>query len=158
MSLSILLLPLLGGYYFLSRSLKWKYFYKRTERQRLIFDSLLVGFVFICVSYVIWLVGNLLWPVKLQHFVLHSGISIPFFFPSFISFLMSILFTTLFNWVKREEENWYLSEVIRKTGNSLQQDFLRSYFFEDIVMISLKNGKVYVGLVSELHEPHPFGK
>ncbi|WKK77043.2 hypothetical protein QYS49_07395 [Marivirga salinae] len=57
--------------------------------------------------------------------------------------------------IKRENENWYLAEVIRKTGNSLQIDFLRSYFLEEIVMMTLKNGKVYVGLVSELHEPHP---
>ncbi|UII21687.1 hypothetical protein [Fulvivirga ligni] len=45
--------------------------------------------------------------------------------------------------------------MIEKTGNSLQKDFLESFFYDRIVMITLKNGKVYVGLISELHEAHP---
>jgi hypothetical protein len=155
MSWSLLLLPLLGGYYFLSRCIKWKYFYRRIERQRLIFDSLLVSFIFFLSSYIIWFSLRSIFPYEVEHFILFTGISVQFFFPALLSFIIAFLHTKLFNSVKKDDENWYLAEVIRKTGNSLQIDFLRSYFLEEIVMMTLKNGKVYVGLVSELHEPHP---
>lgn len=68
---------------------------------------------------------------------------------------MAVLYTVIFNLLNSDNKNWYLSRAIEETGNSLQVDFLESYFFENPMMITLKNGKVYVGLIAELHEPHP---
>ncbi len=155
MSWSILLLPLLGGYYFLSRSIRWKYYYRRIERQRLIFDSLLVAVIFFSAGYSIWFFVGLIDPIQTNHFVLKASVSIPYFYPCLLALILSIIYTTIFNKVNEHSENWYLSQVIEKTGNSLQRDFLQSYFFDKVVMITLKNGKIYVGLISELHEPQP---
>ena len=155
MSWSILLLPLLGGYYYLTKSIRWLHYYKRTERQRLIFDSLLVGFVFFSFGYIIWRSFEIIDPIKLSYSKSLIGIDIPFFYPSFLSLLLSIAFTKAFNYINSDDANWYLSKVILRTGNSLQKDFLESYFSDRLAMITLKNGKVYVGVVAELHEAHP---
>ncbi len=155
MSWSILLLPLLGGYYFLSKSIKWKHFYKRIDRQRLIFDSLLVSFIYFSASFIIWRAAMFLWDTEVNEVLTTNSLDIPYLLPSILAFLIAITHTTIFNYVKKSEENWFLSEMIRKTGNALQIDFLESYLFGEIVMITLKNGKVYVGLIAELREPHP---
>ena len=155
MSWSILLLPLLGGYYFLSRSIKWKHYYKRKERQRLIFDSLLAAAVFLSFCLALWFTAKGIWPQKVSHLLLFTEITIPYFFPSLMAFILAVLFTQGFNLFNKGNKNWYLAKAIEKTGNSLQIDFLESYFFDRPVMFSLKNGKVYVGTIAELHEPHP---
>lgn len=155
MSWSILLLPLLGGYFFLTKSIKWIHFYKRTERQRLIFDSLLVGLIFFFSAFIIWRFFQIIDPVKSWYFESLIGIKLPYVVPAFLSLIVAIIFTKASNLVKQRDANWYLADSIQKTGNTLQKDFLESYFLEKVVMITLKNGKVYVGVVSELHEPHP---
>lgn len=50
-------------------------------------------------------------------------------------------------------ENLYLSKAIEKTGNSMQLDLLKSYATQQLLMITLRNGKVYVGIATELNEP-----
>ncbi len=35
----------------------------------------------------------------------------------------------------------------------MQQDLMKSFFDEELLMITLRNGKVYVGIVVELNEP-----
>ncbi len=156
MSWSILLLPLLGGYYYLTRCIRTKFRYKRLERQRLIFDSSIYGFGFLFISFALWLFTT--WGCPTIEFWLSKiPLKIDFFYPSLLSFLLAYGWTSGFNFFKRvvtpNVENLYLAKAIEKTGNSMQLDLLKSYASQQLLMITLRNGKVYVGIATELNEP-----
>ena len=150
------MLPLLGGYYYLTRCIRTKFRYKRLERQRLIFDSSIYGFGFLLVSFVLWLLITWRFP-SLELWLVKIPLQIDFFYPSLFSFLLAYGWTNAFNTLKRKMtpnvENLYLSKAIEKTGNSMQLDLLKSYATQQLLMITLRNGKVYVGIATELNEP-----
>ena len=96
MSWSILLLPLLGGYYYLARCIKTKFRYKRLERQRLIFDSSIYGFGFLFISFTLWL--SISWKyLALEAWLSKIPLQIDFFYPSLFSFLLAFGWTNGFN-------------------------------------------------------------
>ena len=53
MPFNLLLLPLVGGYYLLVTSRFTKYIHQRIDRQRLIFNSVLVGIALIGLSIIV---------------------------------------------------------------------------------------------------------
>ena len=155
MSWSIFLLPLLGGYIFLTRSIQFQYFYKRTERQRLIFDSLIWGIGFFLVAFFACLSVKNLWPDWVRGFTSSLEISIPFFYQALLSLILSIALTFFKNRYDEPNSKWFLAGVIRETGSSFHQDCLTSYANNKPLMITLRGGKVYVGVICELNEPDP---
>ena len=154
MNWSLILLPLLGGYFHLSKSIKTKFFYRRIERQRLIFDSLLVGFIYTIIGYLSWAILSYLCKDFTEFLFVLIGFNSTHFIPLSISLIAAILNTYAFNFLNRRDANWFLSRVILKTGNSLQKDLMESYFFQRLIMVALQNGKVYVGFAGELNEPN----
>lgn len=156
MTWSILLLPLLGGYYFLTRSISTRHRYRRLERQRLIFDSLINGFIFLLITYVSWSLLKWIFPSFID-LLPHISIEIDFLYPSLLAFLLAIVWTKGLNFYKRKftenVEKSYLARAIENTGNSMQKDLLYSHINSELLMITLRNGIVYVGLAIELDEP-----
>lgn len=148
MSFSILLLPLLGGYYYLTRS-KWtKHRYKRKERQRLIFDSALYALIPLGICFLGTVFFKINPPVVIS-------LGIPFLYTSICAFLLSYVFTKVLNILtSKSQENVFLAKAIMDTGNTMYNDLLEAYVNGLTVMITLKIGKVYVGAVKELPDPN----
>lgn len=156
MSWSILLLPLLGGYYFLTRSINTQHTYRRLERQRLIFDSLIYGFIFLLIAYAFWSAFRGLFPKAIDRLPEISS-DLSFLYPSLLAFLLAIAWTTGFNLYKRKSteniEKWYLARAIENSGNAMQKDLLYSHFNSQFLVITLRNAQVYVGQAIHLDEP-----
>lgn len=160
MPYNVLLIPLIGGYYFLSNFLFFKYKYQRVGSQRLVLNSALAGIFVGIFSYIVRLIFPSLFPAYYDSMsVFLNGIfagSQNYFWTMLLGLFATILLTHLLNWVigvipglKRLP----IENAIKNYGNELEQLCLDSILQGFALQITLKNDKVYVGFVDEAPIP-----
>lgn len=153
----LLLLPLLGGYIFLITFTLTKFYHQRIERQRLIFNSLILAFF-------VSIIGLLFDEYVLKSTCLinyreamgkllsieYSGLN-----QSILIFLISYPLAKLLNLIT--SNRFMLNYVVNKWGDEYEKLFwssLQSKNDEDkLLMITTKSNKVYVGYVNRISEP-----
>jgi hypothetical protein len=151
MPFNLLLLPLLGGFLFFCHGRRTSFFAQRQDRERLLLYSSLWGAVFLAISF---LCSALLVPhfSRLQWLrtqwayntprIEYSGIST---FALLLGSVLTLTFNTvpqLFGrWNSKEEGN----RAVLTHGSQLEKIFYRSLSEEKLIMVTLKNGKVYIG-------------
>jgi len=152
--LDLLLLPLLGGYWFLNLFNYFKYYHQRIERQRLIFNSLIAG-VFLtmaglCVDFI------------LQTYFLNIREFLGSFIPieyeginqSLLIFLLSPVLALILNILPKK---FYLNQVVQYRGDELERMFWNSLTElrdeDKLLMVTLSSNKVYVGYVNNIQSP-----
>lgn len=164
---SWILLALVGGYYFLTECKIYKYKYQRLESQRLLFSSILAAFCFLLASFVlIGLPFSLLVHYKkfdlensgicIREWITLTKASIPFYQPyselTIFAFFISIITTRALNW-------WYSSDIplitkaIDNQGNDIERLVASAFLSSDLLCVTLKNSKVYVGYPSVMPDP-----
>jgi len=123
-SLDLLLLPLLGGYLFLITFNFTKYYHQRVERQRLIFNSLIFGFLLSIIGF------------TLDYFILQNFLSfrnllgklIPIDYDglnqSVFIFSLSYPFALVLNFILPEKNT--LGFIIKKWGDDMEKLFCNS--------------------------------
>jgi len=151
MPFNILLLPILGGYYFISNHYYYKFKLQRLDSQKLLFDSILVGVLFSIISYIIIASIQFLLPnvsVKIESIL---PIKEDFLGTGILSFLLGIVSAHTLNLFSTEEEA--LRKAVEKWGDELDRLFLNSMIDKEQLMLSLKSGKIYIGFVVEVSEP-----
>lgn len=152
----LFLLPLLGGYVFLTTFYLTKFQHSRIETQRLIFNSIVASLGLLFLSYYfdekifkncfvcIRDFGKNLIPFKVKYFNL---------------FLFSLLFSyglaKFLNWfLPRNILMWY---VINRWGDDFEKLYYESMNEEDykkkLIMITTDNDKVYVGYILRISKP-----
>lgn len=149
----LLLLPLIGGYVFLITSYFTKFYHQRLDRQRLIFNSVIAG---ILISIIGLYLNELL---KTECFICfrkffksllpikYSGLTV-----SFYIFLISYPLAKIVN--KLFPKNIALYWNIQKWGDEFEKLFWDSLGDENnILMITTKSNKVYVGYITNVSEP-----
>ena len=149
----LLLLPLIGGYIFLITSYFTKFYHQRLDRQRLIFNSVIAG---VLISIIGLYLNELL---KTECFIcfrkffkfiipLHyDGLTV-----SFYIFLISYPLAKIVN--KLFPKNIALYWNIQKWGDEFEKLFWDSLGDENnILMITTKSNKVYVGYLINVSEP-----
>ncbi|MFB6306439.1 MAG: hypothetical protein ABEH43_05540, partial [Flavobacteriales bacterium] len=82
----------------------------------------------------------------------------PYFGAFFSSFIFALVYTEGFNaWCRCKGGNYYqgryIVEAISEVGSELDILFSTSFNYEEQVMITLENNKVYIGYVLELPIP-----
>jgi hypothetical protein len=149
--INLLLFPILGGYYILIKSELFRYRQQRLEPQKLIFNSFLSGIIlmmlalvftalvsWVAPSFVDW--ARTLYPLKAEYF----GTCV-------LAFLIGVGFTEVSNlFVKKDK---YISRAINKIGNEFERLCESCYRNTDMIQLSLKNDKCYVGWVKSLPIP-----
>lgn len=160
MPYNVLLIRLIGGYYFLSNFAFLKYKYQRLSSQRLILNSALAGLILGLFSIILRHVFELLLPSIyiaasqfLSQFIKESQ---PYLWTMLIGLFITILFTHLTNYVISKVpkiRNIPINNAITFYGNELEQLCRDSIVEGFALQITLKNDKVYVGFVSEAPIP-----
>lgn len=151
----LLLLPLLGGYTFLSIFYYTKFQHSRIETQRLIFHSIIVGIFLIVVSSYIdtYILKKYLLNFRefLGKLILIDVENLNFFL---LTFLISPLLALLLNLIPTNVMMW---KVIDKWGDEFEKLYYLSLnekeFSKRLIMITLDNNKVYVGYILRLTKP-----
>ena len=105
---NLLILPLVGGYFILTKCFIFKFHQQRLDRQRLIFESVLLAIALIVSTYLIRILF-----IKLTLDLIHSYAPFkqPFALTSLISIGVAIVFTLIYNKLS-EDKKW-----IRKAIN-----------------------------------------
>lgn len=146
----LLLLPLLGGFWFLNIFNYTKYYHQRIERQRLIFNSSIIAIFLSLLGFVIdYLLPDLKFLI---------GEIVPFqyagFNQSLMIFTLSPVIALLLNFIPRK---LLLQLAIRKHGDQIENIFWESLIQkkdnDKLLMITTKFSKVYVGYVKTIQKP-----
>ncbi|HST07359.1 MAG TPA: hypothetical protein VLJ83_04270 [Gemmatimonadaceae bacterium] len=149
MPFNVLLLPLLGGYLFITYWHFTRFDSKRYSGERLIFHSALAGFVFLALAFAA--VGVAISRAPSFYRWWHNTIGIPHAGVSLGALLLALffcgalnLFTDRSKQVKRTITEWndYLEILLQKALEETRQ-----------VALTLKSGKVYIGFVVGSFDP-----
>lgn len=154
--LDLLLLPLLGGYWFLNYFKYTKYYHQRIERQRLIFNSSITA---ILISLFGFLFDKLI--LKIYFLNLRESLErlIPFEYEgieeSFYIFILSPILAFIFNLIFPKKFLFRLT--LKKQGNQIEKilwSSLTEKKDEDkLLMITTSSNKVYVGYINKIQKP-----
>ncbi len=147
---NLFIFPLAAGYLFLTRSYYFKFIQQRLDKQRLIFETILKGSYIGALALIIRFIIEYAWPeliVKVynqfpfkEHYTLTSIASIP------IALLMISLNLFL-------DKQKYVIQAISKVGNEFELKLKEAFINENLILISLKNNKFYIGWVIKLPLP-----
>ena len=153
----LLLLPLVGGYLFLITFTLTKFYHQRIERQRLIFNSIIVGFFISIIGFAIdeiLLKSCCLLPVR-EWFSENNPISYSGLNHSILIFLISYPLAKLFSVVIPKKTA--LTFVVERWGDQMEWLFWKSLNHrndaEKLLMLTTKSNKVYVAYVNKISEP-----
>lgn len=148
---NLLILPLVGGYYILSKSKIFKYKQQRLDRQRLIFDSVIFGAILLIFTFIFRLLVEFKFPYILGDIKNLIPINEKFIGTSFVSFFIAVTFTELSNFFI-DEKKWIIKSI-KSIGNELELLLLSSFNDRKLIEFTLDNDKVYIALVKELPIP-----
>lgn len=151
MPFNLLIFPIVGGYYLLIRSEFFRYKQQRVDRQKLIFNSVLAGIVLLCISWVFTGVISSLRPEDVSWIRNHYPLKQQYFGTAFCSFLMAIIGTELTNILVSEDNQ--ISRAIDSIGNEFERLCESCYRNTQLIQITLKNDKVYIGWMKALPIP-----
>src|SRR5690242_570957 len=149
MPFNVLLLPLLGGYLFITYWHFTRYDSKRYSGERLIFHSAIAGFVFLVIAFVI--VKSLVSQAPSFYGWWHATVPIPHAGVSLGALLLALFSCVVFNrFVDRSKQiqrtitewNDYLEILLQKVLDETRQ-----------IAVTLSNGKVYIGFVVGSFDP-----
>lgn len=148
---NILLLPLLGGFAFVSILNSTKWYAVRASRERLIFYAALAGFGSLALVYIIKIFVSPFFPCgdtlpcvpELWHKHIgfeYSGVSVAALVVAVIAaFLLNLL-----PWFDRDKQ---AERIVMKEGGPLEQFLDAALRTEKDVLVTMTNGKVYVGVI-----------
>ena len=148
MPFDVLLLPLLGGYIFISNWNYTRFDAKRYSGQRLLFHSAIAGAGLLGSSYVILLVARRI-PVAYE--VWDSLVPDPGTGTAFLSFVLGAGGWLIFNRFYPHEV--YARKAIRRWGDFLEILLDRSMTETAQVAVTLSSGKFYTGYVTASFDP-----
>lgn len=151
MPFNLLLFPLVAGYYLLIRFEYFRYIQQRLDRQRLLFNSVLLGIFILLITFFIRSVAETLFPNLIERLYTYLPVKTQFFGTTACSLLISILFVEITNLlIKREKAIKY---SIKHIGNELQLLLKFSFTESKLLQFTMDTGKFYIGWVKEMPLP-----
>lgn len=150
MPFNLLLFPLVGGYYFLMRCKLFRYVHQRAERQKLLFNSVIAGVFLLIISLgITWTIKQI--PPIAEQFRKVLPHNVAYFGTTILSFFLGIILAEVSNRFINKETA--LRIAIRTIGNEFERLLESSERNEELIQITLKNDKFYIGWVKTLPVP-----
>lgn len=146
-------MPLVGGYFIISQSNRFRFTQQRLDRQRLIFDSSIAGLILLLASFLIREIIDGIIPGLISSIYECFPVKKPYLGTTFCAFLFALIFTYLGNQTLFRDNKHHVQAAIRRVGNELELLLLSSLQNSYLLEFTLENDKVYVGWVKELPIP-----
>lgn len=153
MPLNLLILPLIAGYYLLTRSNYFKFRAQRLDRQRLIFDSILLGILLISLTFLIRLIFTSIWPASIQWLYSLFPIQTPFFGTTAFSLILALIITHVGNITLWKDRDKQINKALKSVGNQIELLLKSSFCDSKLLQFTLDTGKFYIVWVKELPIP-----
>jgi hypothetical protein len=153
LSLNTLLIPILGGFLFVKYSYLTRFRSIRDNGYVILFKSAVVGLFFYGVSLFFWRVAILDEKANPSipewiHF-LHDFLVYPELLPAIFSLFIMGFVTTAINYALDKDE--MKKRVIRQDDDAFEVTILNAYLNEKYLLVTLDNGKVYAGKVTDTY-------
>lgn len=145
-----LLLPLLGGFIFISHWWRTRYFVLRFDGHRLIFYSAAAGAFFLTISTLITIFAASQLPELIGWW--QPFRPFPHLAKTFLAFLLGASIWWPLNRFFHDKQR-EIDRVIEEKDDPLEVMLRKALGRGRLIMFSVKNGKVYVGLVASLQDP-----
>ncbi len=150
---NLLILPLAAGYYLITRSNYFKYFQQRLDRQRLIFDTILLGIAISIIGFLVRLLFDYTLPNLIDSIYKFLPLRVSFFGTTLATFFGTVCFVEVTNKFVFSNRNKQIKRAIELHGNELEKIFADSFFNDELLEFTLDTNKVYIGQVRELPIP-----
>ena len=148
---NLLIFPLVGGYYILTRSYFFKFIQQRLDRQRLIFESVLIG-SFICGLAILIRLGISYFDPSFSDTIYRKfPFKEPFTITSISILGLSIFLTEITNLFLNK--TYYAKKAIKAVGNEFELLLKTSFVESKLLLFTLCNDKFYIAWVKELPNP-----
>lgn len=149
---NLLLFPLIGGYFIITRLESYKYINQRKSNQDILFNAIIAGIPLLIVSLIFTSTISYFFKDKVTY--LREN-----FFPIRDHYLGTCVCSFFFAVAGTKFLNLFINETkavknaIGRIGNELELLFCRSFTDYHLIQITLKNDKVYIGWIEVLPEP-----
>lgn len=151
MPFNLLLLPLMGGYFFISKFYPTAFYAARHTRERLILSSALAGTFLLIAARILVILIAWLWP---DVAALWKQIApFPYGGTAFGAFFLGLVLPPIFNHFYPRDRA-YRRVLKRYDTNALERLFADAQDHNQMVMLTIDSGKVYVGLIKST-PPNP---
>lgn len=148
---NFLILPLVAGYYLLTRSYYFRFKQQRLDTQRLIFESVLLSVCLTIFTYLIRVIVEHTFPLSIATLYQLIPIKIPYVGTAVFTLVFAVLFSEIINLILNKER--FIINAIRSVGNEFEL-MLASSFTEGLLLqFTLDNNKFYIAWVKELPIP-----
>lgn len=151
MPYNLLLFPLLGGFVFVSKCSFFRHKILRYDNQRLIFASALAGAACLFASFALVKFCNTYYPWMKQLYTASKLIPFDYAPTTIGAFLLGCVIWRPINWLYTEEEA--IRHTIVRNQDPLEILLLTAFESQTQAMFTMKNGKVYIGWVTEVPNP-----
>jgi hypothetical protein len=142
---------LVGGYYVVTRLERFKYLNQRLSGQHIVFNAIIAGVPLLVISLLISGGLTYFFEDKVSWVKSFFPIKDQYFGTCVLSFFLAVVGTGFSNRFIDETESIYRSIV--RIGNELELLFAESCLYNELIQITLKSDKVYIGWVGVLPEP-----
>lgn len=154
-SLNLLLIPLLGGYWFMHATHFTRFRAKGLSNYRLLFEAAFWGLMALLGAYVVVALLNMYEQSRAWLDLWKSFVPFQYTGTALGALVIAMLFPVLLNWIWDEETS--SNRTILKYGDDLVRMLREAQQSRSAIMATLQNRKVYVGqvMVSANLEPEP---
>ncbi|MBL4862505.1 MAG: hypothetical protein JKY09_05755, partial [Crocinitomicaceae bacterium] len=137
----------------LSQLNRFKFRQQRLDRQRLIFDSIIVGIILLGSAIIIRYLVTLLLPGQIDLLYSHFPIKTPYIGTAISSLMIAIITLIIGNGLIYRDKKKQIQRAIKSVGNELELLLRSSFKDQKLLEFTLDTGKVYVVWVKELPIP-----
>lgn len=148
---NFLILPLVAGYYLLTRSYLFRFKQQRLDTQRLIFESILLSVLITVLTYFIRIAVELLSPAIIAFLYKFIPLKIPYVGTAIFTLLFAVAFSEIINLFLHKER--FVKQAITSVGNEFELMLASSFTEELLLQFTLDNNKFYIAWVKELPIP-----
>jgi hypothetical protein len=159
---NLLILPLAGGYFILSNLVALKYKYQRMEMSRVLLNAIIIGIALSTSAFYTRIMLEKIFPrtfrvmsTFVESFPIVRNENNRYLGTLLGALAVSIVLVLIINLVIKytwKYEN-VISRALDKHGDELEQMFRDSVVNGQLIQLTLKNEKVYLGLVEKIPEP-----
>lgn len=151
MPFNLLIFPLVGGYYILTRFEYLKYVQYRLESQRILLNSAFAGIILLVICFALRTIAGWGFPNLITLVTEYLPVKTQYFATTSFSLVAAVLGTELANlFVDRKKA---IRKSLERVGNEFELLMSSSFFDGHLLQFTMDNGKVYIGWVKELPKP-----
>lgn len=160
MPYNLFLIVIITGYFILTYSQLFKYNIQRLSRERILFESILVGLIIVIGGFLVRVIFDLITFNKAIPFLLEYLNRLPiekpkYFWTFIVASFLSLLVFKIINIVivKYYPLNDQIIRAVNKNGDEIEKLFKDSAIKGNLIQVTLKNDKVYIGFCEEIPIP-----